>query len=126
MKRLPKIIAPIMSTLLLAATAFAADGDFLEITDQASFEDKLVGVRIMDPEDGENYFIVQDDGSIYGSWYGRELRGEWRWEDTYFCRSLSAPRPALEDCQSWSISERKARLVRNRGDGDETIYALGE
>ncbi|PRY20097.1 hypothetical protein CLV78_11546 [Aliiruegeria haliotis] len=126
MRQLFKIVALSASTILLATATFATGGGYSEVTDKASFEEKFVGVKIMDPEDDANYFVVRDDGSIEGVWNGKELKGEWRWEDTYFCRSLSAPRPAPEDCQSWSISEGKARLVRNRGDGDETIYALGK
>jgi hypothetical protein len=63
---------------------------------------------------------------IEGNWHGKEMAGEWRWEDKYFCRSLSAPRAAPEDCQEWSYSEGKARLVRNRGTGDAAVYSMGE
>ena len=106
--------------------ASAAEGDYALIDDLDAFTEAFVGPKIMDVEDDANYFVILDDGSIKGTWYGNALEGEWRWEPGYFCRSLSAPRPAPEDCQEWSLGDGTVRLVRDRGAGDKTIYALGE
>ena len=100
--------------------------EFNVVTDFDAFKAHFVGPKIMDPENADNFFIVKEDGTIEGTWHGATMAGEWRWEDAYFCRSLSAPRAAPEDCQEWAYGDGKARLVRDRGAGQVTIYALGE
>ena len=116
----------ICATATIGANAIAADdGNFEVVTDFETFKARFIGPRIMDPEDDANFFVIRMDETVEGTWYGKTLAGDWRWEDQYFCRSLSAPRAAPEDCQAWSFAEGKARLVRNRGTGDETVYSLG-
>ena len=103
----------------------ASHGDgFTIVSDLEAFEASFVGPRITDMEDDANYFVIMPDGTIEGTWYGKEMAGAWRWEDGYFCRTLSAPRPAPEDCQEWAMGQEKVRLVRDRGTGGETIYAI--
>ena len=106
-------------------TSHADDTTFTVVTDLDTFKAHFVGPKIMDPADSANFFIIKDDGTIEGTWHGAAMAGEWRWEDKYFCRSLSAPK-APEDCQEWGYAEGKARLVRDRGAGKATVYALGE
>lgn len=109
-------------------TGAAAQGgeEYQVVSDLDAFKARFIGPKIMDPADDANYFVINEDGTLKGTWHGAELAGEWRWEDGYFCRSLSSPRPAPEDCQQWGVADGKARLVRNRGEGDATFYALGQ
>jgi hypothetical protein len=135
MKRISGILAT-ATVLAIAAgsamlfgvdTGHASDEtEFTVVTDLDTFKAHFIGPKIMDPEDSANYFVIREDGSIVGNWHGKEMAGDWRWDDQYFCRSLSAPRAAPEDCQEWGFAEGKARLVRNRGAGDATIYLMGE
>ena len=112
---------------LSTGTGFASDdAEYIVVSDLDAFKARFIGPKIMDPKDSANYFVVRENGMIEGNWHGKEMAGEWRWEDKYFCRSLSAPREAPEDCQEWSYSEGKARLVRNRGTGDAAVYSMGE
>jgi len=103
----------------------ASDDEYTTVTDLDAFKAHFMGPKIMDPADSANYFVVNEDGSITGSWHGDDMAGTWRWDDKYFCRTLSAPK-APEDCQEWGYADGKARLVRNRGEGDATIYAMGK
>lgn len=109
-----------------AATGIAQSdaAQFAVVEDYADFEATFIGPRISDPDDAANYFVIQTDGTIAGTWFGKTLSGAWRWEDGYFCRSLSAPRAAPEDCQQWSVAGDQARLVRDRGTGEATFYAI--
>ncbi|NNK67294.1 MAG: hypothetical protein HKO95_11210 [Rhodobacteraceae bacterium] len=115
-----------IAAAIISHAALAADQDYEPVNELESFAAHLIGPKIMDPEDSANYFVILPDGAIEGTWYGNTLTGTWRWEDGYFCRALTAPRPAPEDCQEWSVANDRAKLVRNRGAGDATIYALGE
>ena len=124
MKRYPILAALCGLAVLSAGTGLASDADLTRLADRDAFGEALIGARILDPEDSANFFVIQTDGTIAGSWSGRELAGEWRWDAGYFCRSLSAPRPAPEDCQEWWLGEGMVRLVRDRGAGATTDYAL--
>jgi hypothetical protein len=126
MKHLRYVTALCSFAVLLPGSVSAGDAEYQWIDGLDAFSEEFVGPKIMDPEDSANYFVILDDGAIEGTWYGKELAGEWRWEDGYFCRSLSAPRPAPEDCQQWSLGDGTVRLVRDRGAGEATIYALGK
>ena len=108
------------------ASAAAADSHYVWISEQGDFAETFIGPKITDPEDANNYFVIEDDGKIVGTWYGNKLEGEWRWDAGYFCRTLSAPRPAPEDCQEWSLGDGDMRLVRDRGQGESTLYTLSE
>lgn len=102
-------------------------GTFQVVSDFDEFKARFIGPKIMDPDDEANFFVIKDDGVVEGSWHGAKLEGQWRWDDAYFCRSLSAPRAAPEDCQAWAFDDTgMARLTRNRGAGDATLYAIGE
>lgn len=121
-----------LATVLASALAIGAGApaamaeEFTTVTDLDRFKAHFIGPKIMDPADSANFFVVREDGTIEGTWHGATLTGAWRWEDEYFCRTLSAPRPAPEDCQQWGYADGKAQLVRNRGAGDPTVYSLGE
>lgn len=118
------VAGPTMSFGINPASA-SDEAEFTVVTDLDTFKAHFMGPKIMDPADSANYFFVNEDGSITGSWHGDDMAGTWRWDDKYFCRTLTAPK-APEDCQEWGYAEGKARLVRNRGEGDATIYAMGE
>ena len=63
--------------------AFAGDTQFTDVTDLDTFKARFMGPKIMDPKDGANYFIIKDGGVIEGSWFGKTMAGEWRWEDKF-------------------------------------------
>ena len=115
------------AVIVIAATGSALANDQYRLIDAPEdFADAFIGQKIMDPEDANNFFVIGEDGTIAGTWYGGKLEGAWRWEEGYFCRTLSLPRPAPEDCQEWYLGDGSARLTRDRGKGESTIYALGE
>ncbi len=102
-----------------------AEDQYVWLNERGAFAAAFVGPKIIDLDDPANFFVISDEGTIEGTWYGKELRGKWRWDEGYFCRTLSAPRPAAEDCQEWSLGDGKVRLLRSRGAGDSTVYLLG-
>lgn len=118
------IVTPMMVRDIGALAAGDTDEDFTVVADFATFKSHLIGPRITDPQNAANFFVINGDGTLNGTWHGKALSGKWRWEDKYFCRSLSAPRPAPEDCQQWSLAAGKARLIRNRGAGKSAVYVL--
>ena len=117
-------VAACVGVLAAAVHAQSDNGPFEVVSDYATFEARLIGPKIADMADDANYFVIVPDGTIEGTWFGKEMIGAWRWEDGYFCRTLSAPRPAPEDCQEWAIGGETVRLVRDRGKGEETLYAI--
>ena len=56
----------------------------------------------------------------------KDAFGAWRWQDGFFCRSLSALRAAPQECQQWPSAGDRARPVRDRGVGEATIHAIRE
>ncbi|PLX39202.1 MAG: hypothetical protein C0606_01280 [Hyphomicrobiales bacterium] len=111
-------------TLPGGGTLLAADDGYTVISKLETFNELLVGPRITDPKDEANFFVVNNDGTLNGTWHGKTLTGTWRWDDAFFCRVLTAPRPAPEDCQQWALADDKARLVRERGTGKTADYVV--
>lgn len=118
--------ALVVSSAAARAAEDTVDDQFKVVSDYDAFESAFIGPKISDPANHENFFVIKGDGSIEGTWHGAALAGRWRWEDGYFCRSLSAPRAAPEDCQEWSVAGDRARLARERGAGESTDYVIVE
>ena len=85
------------------------------ITTEKEFREKVVGMKNTSER---GYSIIHEDGSITGSFNGRDLTGNWTWEGEYFCRSVKLGDKELpDDCQIVTVSGDKVTFIRNRGEG---------
>ncbi len=106
-----------MLGVLILADAAAAEG-FTPVTDQARF------VSLVEGRELTRFGIrltVEPDGDITGRAFGRPVKGDWAWQNGYFCRNLSFGTEPLEyNCQLVEEREGTLRFTADEGAG---IYA---
>jgi len=111
-------VTMIRSTILilaLLATPVLAD-DYERVTDRGAFVDLVggknltsLGVRL----------TVAASGAIGGRAFGRDVSGEWAWNDGYFCRTMQAgDRVFARNCQLVERQGDRLRFIADRGKGD--------
>lgn len=106
-------IASLLAPLFAAAPAAA---ELSRITDRGTFlsmvqgrELSTLGVRLE----------VGADGSIGGRALGYDVRGNWTWENGFFCRSIAAGnREFPYNCQAVSAHDGTIRFQSDQGTGD--------
>lgn len=68
---------------------------------------------------------VGAEGDITGRALGRQIVGEWRWEDGYFCRDLFwGKRDLGSNCQEVTLRGQKLRFQSDRGTGDHADLTI--
>lgn len=68
---------------------------------------------------------VASDGSINGRAAGRDVTGEWVWQDGYFCRSMMwGKREIPYNCQLVEQNGATMRFTTDRGAGDFADFRL--
>ena len=68
---------------------------------------------------------VSPGGDITGRAFGRDVTGRWRWQDGYFCRSLSWGSTGFDDnCQAVARDGARLRFTSDRGSGQSAILSL--
>ena len=93
------------------------------ITTEKEFRTKVVGKKLITDR---GYALVQEDGSMAGKLGGRELTGEWTWEDGYYCRSVAlGDRQLPDDCQMVTIEGDEVTFYRKKGYGNGFVYQIG-
>lgn len=61
---------------------------------------------------------VYPDGRITGRAFGRNVTGQWRWQDGYFCRDLMyGEKPLAPNCQAVLSADNRIRFVSDQGTG---------
>jgi hypothetical protein len=112
-----------MPSLALAAASFlaaetAAAEQFRPVRDQSTF------VNVIEGRNLTRFGIrleVTPEGEIKGDAFGRPVRGEWRWQDGFFCRDLYwGERDLGPNCQEVQVNGETLRFISDRGEG---IYA---
>lgn len=94
------------------ATAMA----FEKIDDRAQFVEAIEGKDLKITGISVN---VTPAGEITGRAFGIRVRGEWQWQDGYFCRSLYWGRQDLgPNCQEVTIQGDTIRFTSDRGTGE--------
>lgn len=89
---------------------------YTRVTDQAAFVD-LVGGKSLT---GLGVSLtVAASGTIGGRAFGRDVSGQWAWNDGYFCRSMRAgDRVFALNCQLVERQGDRLRFIADRGKGD--------
>lgn len=67
---------------------------------------------------------ITRNGRIRGISDGVEIAGRWRWEDGFWCRTITEPVQTPEDCQVWEITNRTLIITRDKGRGERIVYPL--
>lgn len=69
--------------------------------------------------------IVSPEGQIDGRAFGYDISGQWRWENGYFCRSMSYGSGDVPDnCQMVLERADTLRFISDRGQGDRADLRL--
>ncbi len=114
-----------IAALSLSLAAFlpaAPVAAFTPVTDSDSFsrlvfgrELSRAGIRLQ----------VLPGGQITGRGLGYPVRGEWRWDNGYFCRSLAWGSSDLgHNCQAVMADGNRVRFVADRGTGEVADFRL--
>ncbi len=92
---------------------------YFEITKLSAFEQGVVGKKLW--YEANKHVVIKNDRTWVGDWDGKEIGGEWVWEDGAFCRTM-ATRP--RDCQQFEMSDNfdGVRVTRDRGAGKSFTY----
>lgn len=92
--------------------ASAADG---RIATEQEFRAKAAGKRLVSEV---GWVDVGKDGSLRGEFGGRELTGNWYWEDEYYCRTVRlGDRDMGHDCQAVLVTDDGMVFHRGKGEG---------
>ena len=106
----------------LGLAAAPAAAEFAKVADEREFTRLVVGKTL-----SHLFFQLQisPEGGISGHGIRREVRGEWRWQDGYFCRDLFWGDKALGyNCQEVEVNGQRIRFTADRGAGDSAVFRL--
>ena len=68
---------------------------------------------------------IMDDGRIEGKAMGRNVVGDWEWQDGFFCRSMFwGERDIGYNCQEVSIERKKIKFTSDRGSGASARFLI--
>lgn len=69
---------------------------------------------------------VSQNGEITGRAFGKDISGDWSWNQGYFCRDLFADGDVLdiENCQTVKVRGNTLRFTSDRGQGDSADLRL--
>lgn len=105
-------------SILLVAPAIAAANQ--KITDAQTFHQLVQSHHL------KRAFItleVDANGSITGTAFGRPVRGDWSWQEGYFCRTLFwGTRDLGYNCQEVRHSGDRLIFQSDRGTGDSADF----
>ena len=68
---------------------------------------------------------IMEDGRIEGKAMGRDVVGDWEWQDGFFCRSMFwGERDIGYNCQEVSINNKKIKFISDRGLGASAKFLI--
>lgn len=108
--------------LALAGISAPVLADYEPIRDQSEFlgvvtQGQLTRMGIS--------LTVSPGGKIDGRAFGRDVSGNWSWEDGYFCRDLFWGEMELGyNCQEVARDGRSVRFTSDKGKGDSASLRL--
>ncbi len=107
---------------LLAALPAAAS-DFERVQDRDNFV-TLVKDRAL-TRFGISLRVSQD-GVITGRAFGKDISGDWSWNQGYFCRDLFVEGDVLDaqNCQTVEVRGNTLRFTSDKGQGDSANLRL--
>lgn len=101
--------------LLAVHGAPAVASGLKKITSEAEFEGLVTGRKLTTLGVTLEVF---PDGRITGRAFGRDVSGQWRWQDGYFCRDLMyGEKPLAPNCQAVLSADNRIRFVSDQGSG---------
>ena len=101
----------------------AAASDFQRVEDRDNFvslvKDRALtrlGIRLR----------VSQDGQITGRAFGKDVSGDWTWNQGFFCRDLFLEGSVLdvENCQTVQVRGNTLRFTSDKGAGDSADLRL--
>ncbi len=109
--------------LALLPLPAAAQG-WTRIVDESQFV-QLVGGRDLRLALFGVTLQVLPDGRITGRASGRDVSGNWRWQDGFFCREMAwGNQPVAYNCQLAEAAGDRIRFTSDRGAGRSAAFAL--
>ena len=114
------VLVAFITDLFIGSTpAFASEQ---RIQDRTRFEKLVDALELRRP------FIalrVTRDGTITGRAFGRDVSGNWTWEDTYFCRSMTWGQKDIDyNCQEVRVAGDRLIFQSDRGTGDQADFRI--
>lgn len=111
-----------LTLLFLTLTTALAAAEPSRVTERSQFEQIVIGrdlttlgVRL----------TVMADGTIGGTAFGRNVTGQWQWEDGYFCRDLYYGTDDLgPNCQLVTIDGNRIQFTADKGAGQSAKLRL--
>jgi hypothetical protein len=68
---------------------------------------------------------IMEDGRIEGKAMGRDVVGDWEWQEGFFCRSMFwGERDIGYNCQEVSIEGKKIKFTSDRGTGANAQFLI--
>lgn len=94
------------------------------VTTEAAFRDAIVDKTL---SLGPGHVVIHGDGTLSGEFNGNELSGTWRWDRTFFCRTLTSQNGVPEEnCQAVAVSGSTATFTANEGTGTVRDWAISD
>lgn len=121
MRRFTVLVAASALTLGMG-TAQPAQADFAVVSSENEFR------ALVDGRELRRFAVrlqVNDDGTISGTGFGRQVTGDWGWQGRYFCRTLewgSGGDP--DNCQLVLRDGNTLRFISDQGEGDSADFRL--
>ena len=110
--RFKTVLAALGMAVAVPATAFA---DLSKIETRQEIVQTIKGKHLTLFAIKQN---VSPEGQIAGRAYGRDVKGQWQWQNGYFCRDLYWGKMDLgPNCQEVRVSGDTIRFTSDRGTG---------
>ncbi len=107
-----RLVAAALAMLIVAPASAEA---FQKISDKNRFVQAVQNKELTRMGIGLD---VTPDGKIIGRAFGRDVRGNWTWQDGYFCRDLYwGQRDLGYNCQEVKLHGQTIRFTSDRGTG---------
>lgn len=112
-----------VALIALGLATPAVASDFQRVAERDSF------VSLVKDRDLTRFGIrlkVSQDGDISGRAFGKDISGDWTWDEGFFCRDLFADGDALDvkNCQKVEVSGNTLRFTSDRGTGESANLRL--
>jgi len=116
----------VLTALILAIAAPPAVAEsYVPISDEDTFRSLINGKQLNQGFFGITLTLLET-GQIKGRAIGRDVTGNWDWQDGYFCRDLIwGDDPLGYNCQLVELKEDgKIRFTSDRGVGDAAAFQM--
>ena len=117
------IVCAALTVAAWSGTAAAESGK-KKLTTEKEFREMVAGKRMANKH---GYGIAHRDGTITGTFAGKNMTGTWSWEDQYYCRTAKLGKKKYgHNCSVVTVSGNKVILKGSKGMGKKRTYRLEE